>query len=263
MSAKISVRIVALLYLAVLVGAPVVLVLWHTVAGGLGPVWNAVTQPGFLHAFWLSIVIALIAVPLNTIFGVSCALVLVRGHFRGRGLVNTVIDLPLAVSPVVVGLALYIIYGRTSVLGSWFIAHGAPILFALPSMVLAAVFISLPFVVREVAPVLREIGTDAEQAAVTLGASPWQTFRRITFPAVRAAIGYGVVLTTARVLGEFGAVSIVSGRLSGQTETLTLYVQDRFESFDPTGYYTGAVVLALLALATLGSTGLFRPRGAA
>jgi sulfate/thiosulfate transport system permease protein len=159
--------------------------------------------------------------------------------------VNAVVDLPLALSPVVVGLVLLLLYGRDGWLGG----HG--VVFALPGMALATIFVSLPFVVREVVPVLREIGTEQEQAAATLGASALQTFRRVTWPAIRWAVAYGVVLTTARALGEFGAVSVVSGRLAGETESLTLHVQDRYQSFDEVGAYASAVVLALIAVTTL------------
>jgi sulfate transport system permease protein len=161
------------------------------------------------------------------------------------GFVNAIVDLPMALSPVVVGLALLILYGR----GGWLGGHG--VVFALPGMVLATIFVSLPFVVREVVPVLREIGTEQEQAAATLGASTVQTFLRVTWPAIRWATAYGVVLTTARALGEFGAVAVVSGHLVGKTESLTLYVQDRYQSFDETGAYAAAVVLALIAVTTL------------
>jgi sulfate/thiosulfate transport system permease protein len=169
----------------------------------------------------------------------------VRYRFPGAGIFNAVVDLPLALSPVVVGLALLLLYGR----GGWLGGHH--VVFAIPGMVLATIFVSLPFVVREVVPVLREIGTEQEQAAATLGANALQTFRRVTWPAIRWATAYGVVLTTARALGEFGAVSVVSGRLAGQTESLTLYVQDRYQAFDEVGAYASAVVLALIAVATL------------
>jgi sulfate transport system permease protein len=193
----------------------------------------------------VTLILTAIAVPANTIFGVLCALAIVRHRYPGAGIVNAVVDLPLALSPVVVGLALLLLYGR----GGWLGGHG--VVFALPGMVLATIFVSLPFVVREVVPVLREIGTEQEQAAATLGASAVQTFVRVTWPAIRYATAYGVVLTTARALGEFGAVSVVSGRLAGETESLTLFVQDRYQSFDTTGAYAAAVVLALLAMATL------------
>jgi sulfate/thiosulfate transport system permease protein len=161
------------------------------------------------------------------------------------------VDLPFAVSPVVVGLALLLVYGRTGWFGGWLADNGIRVIFSTPGMVLATIFVSLPFVVRETVPVLEEMGTDQEQAAATLGASPWQTFWRITLPAIRWGVGYGVVLTTARALGEFGAVSVVSGRLAGQTETLTLRVQDQFERFNLTGAYAASTLLALMAIAVL------------
>jgi sulfate/thiosulfate transport system permease protein len=212
-----------------------------------------------VHALELTLLIAAIAVPANTIFGILMALALVRTRFPGRGLVNAIVDLPLALSPVVVGLALFLLYGRGGWLGG-LADHGIRILFAVPGMVLATMFVSLPFVVREVVPVLREIGTDQEQAAETLGAAPLQVFRRITFPAIRWAVAYGVVLTTARCIGEFGAVSVVSGRIEGKTETLPLYVQARFEGFDISGAYAASVVLALIAIAVVVGMRAFHPR---
>jgi sulfate/thiosulfate transport system permease protein len=245
MIGKYALRFFSLGYLAVLLVAPVGYVFWRTFEHGVGPAWDAVTTPDALHALKVTLILTAIAVPANTIFGVLCALAIVRHRYPGAGVVNAVVDLPLALSPVVVGLALLLLYGR----GGWLGGHG--IVFALPGMVLATIFVSLPFVVREVVPVLREIGTEQEQAAATLGASALQTFLRVTWPAIRYATAYGVVLTTARALGEFGAVSVVSGRLAGETESLTLYVQDRYQSFDTTGAYAAAVVLALLAMATL------------
>jgi sulfate transport system permease protein len=245
MIGKYALRVFSLGYLAVLLVAPVGYVFWKTFEHGVGPAWDAVTTPDAVHALKVTLILTAIAVPANTIFGVLCALAIVRHRYPGAGIVNAVVDLPLALSPVVVGLALLLLYGR----GGWLGGHG--IVFALPGMVLATIFVSLPFVVREVVPVLREIGTEQEQAAATLGASALQTFLRVTWPAIRYATAYGVVLTTARALGEFGAVSVVSGRLAGETESLTLYVQDRYQSFDTTGAYAAAVVLALLAMATL------------
>jgi sulfate/thiosulfate transport system permease protein len=245
MIGKYALRLFSLGYLAVLLVAPIGYVFWRTFEHGVAPAWDAVTTPDALHALKVTLILTAIAVPANTIFGVLCALAIVRHRYPGAGIVNAVVDLPLALSPVVVGLALLLLYGR----GGWLGGHG--IVFALPGMVLATIFVSLPFVVREVVPVLREIGTEQEQAAATLGASALQTFRRVTWPAIRYATAYGVVLTTARALGEFGAVSVVSGRLAGETESLTLYVQDRYQSFDTTGAYAAAVVLALLAMATL------------
>ena len=251
MSARLGLRAVALGYLGLLLIAPLAIVLWRTFEKGLDPVWAAITDPAALHALWLTVLIALIAVPANTVFGVLCALVVVRQRFRGKTILNAVVDLPFALSPVVVGLALILVYGRDGWLGGWLTEQGIRVIFALPGMVLATIFVSLPFVVREVVPVLREIGTEQEEAAWTLGASPFSTFWRITLPAIRWGVVYGIVLTTARALGEFGAVSVVSGRIAGRTETLTLRVQERFQAFDLVGAYTASVVLAVLALVTL------------
>ncbi len=248
---KVGLRTFALGYLTIILLAPVAVIFYRAFEHGFWPAWHAVTQPDAKHAFILTIELAAIAVPLNTIFGVIMALLIVRHRFRGVGFVNAVVDLPLALSPVVIGLSLLLLYGRQGWFGHWLIRHGYQVLFAMPGMVLATIFVSLPFVVREVVPVLREIGSEQEAAASTLGASGWQTFRRITFPAIRWAVAYGVVLTTARALGEFGAVSVVSGRIIGQTETLTIHVQAAYENFDLVGAYAASVVLALLAIATL------------
>src|SRR5213593_4918018 len=256
MIGKYALRFASLGYLAVLLVAPVGYVFWKTFQHGFGPAWDAVTTPDAVHALKVTIILTAIAVPANTIFGVLAALAIVRHRFRGAGIFNAVVDLPLALSPVVVGLALLLLYGR----GGWLGGHG--IAFALPGMVLATIFVSLPFVVREVVPVLREIGTEQEQAAATLGASWLQTFRRVTWPAIRWATAYGVVLTTARALGEFGAVSVISGRLTGQTETMTLHVEESYQAFDYTGAYAAAVVLAMLAIGTLLAMSVFRPKEA-
>jgi sulfate/thiosulfate transport system permease protein len=248
---RVGVRTIALGYLALLLLAPVAMIFYRTFEHGLAPVWNAMTAPNAVHAFWLSLEIVAIAVPLNTAFGIGMALLLERGRFWGKGLLGVLIDLPFAISPVVVGLTLVLVYGKTGWFGNWLTGHGIQLIFSVPGMVIATAVVSLPFVARETIPVLRELGTDAEQAAETLGASAWQTFWRVTLPGIRWGVVYGVVLTTARALGEFGAVSIVSGRIEGQTQTLPLYVQARFENFDATGAYTAAVVLALLALGTL------------
>jgi len=242
---RFALRSTAIVYLLIVLIGPLAMVFWRTFENGAGDAWAALTTPETIHAFKVTLIIAAIAVPVNTVFGIVCALAIVRQRFAGKGLVNALVDLPLALSPVVVGLSLLILYGR----GGWLGGHH--VVFALPGMVLATMFVSLPFVVREVVPVLREIGTEQEQAAATLGAGAWQTFWRVTWPAIRWATAYGVVLTTARALGEFGAVSVVSGRLSGQTESLTLYVQDRYQSFDEVGAYASAVVLALIAVTTL------------
>jgi sulfate/thiosulfate transport system permease protein len=248
---RIGLRTVALGYLTLLLALPVGFVFYKTFDKGLGAVSDALTTPNAIQALELTLLMVAVAVPLNTAFGVLAALVIVRGRMRGRALLNALIDLPFAISPVVVGLALYLLYGRQGWFGSWFLDHGIQIIFSTPGMILATVFVSLPFVVREVIPVLREIGTSQEEAATTLGASPWQTFWRITLPAIRWGVLYGVVLTTARALGEFGAVSVVSGKILGETDTLPLYVEQRFQAFDLTGAYAASALLAAIALATL------------
>ena len=257
---RYALRFAALGYLAALLLVPLALVFRRAFEDGVGTAWDAVTTPAARHAFLVTIVIALIAVPANTVFGVLCALAIVRRRFPGHGIVNSVVDLPLALSPVVVGLALVLVYGRTGWFGEWLGEHGIRVIFALPGMILATIFVSLPFVVREVVPVLREIGDEQEQAASTLGATSWQTFWRVTLPAIRWGVAYGVVLTTARALGEFGAVAVVSGRIAGRTQTLTQHVGDRFEAFDLVGAYAASVVLALAAVATLLAMNLFKPK---
>jgi sulfate transport system permease protein len=252
-------RFTALGYLAAVLLLPLAMVFFRSFEDGIGPVWEAITYPPALHALKLTLLIAAIAVPANTIFGIVMALALARGSFRGKGVLSVLIDLPLALSPVVVGLSLLLVYGREGWLGEPLLHRGIQVLFSMPGMVLATIFVSLPFVVREVVPVLREIGTEQEQAASVLGAGPWQTFRRVTLPAIRWGVAYGVVLTTARCLGEFGAVSVVSGRIAGSTETMTLHVQERFEAFEYVAAYSTSVVLALVAVATLVIMNLFKP----
>jgi sulfate/thiosulfate transport system permease protein len=247
MTARHGIRALSLGYLAIILVAPVMLIFWRAFEHGLHPFWAAISNATAVHALKLTLEITVIAVPLNTAFGILCAIAIVRHRVPGMGFVNALVDLPLALSPVVVGLALYLLYGRDG----WFGGLPIRVLFALPGMVLATIFVSLPFVVREVVPVLREIGTQQEEAAATLGASALATFRRITLPAIRWAVAYGVVLTTARSLGEFGAVSIVSGGIAGRTQTLTQYVQASYENFDQTGAYAASVLLAMLAIATL------------
>jgi sulfate/thiosulfate transport system permease protein len=259
-ASRLGLRLAALGYLALLLLVPVGVVFYKTFEHGLGGVIDSVTTPAAIHAFQLTLEVALIAVPLNAVFGIVMALALVRGKWRGKALVNAIIDLPFAISPVVIGLALILVYGRDGWLGSWLTGHGIQVIFAVPGMVLATIFVSLPFVVREVAPVLREVGDEQEQAAATLGASSWQTFWRITMPSIRWGIAYGVVLSTARAIGEFGAVSVVSGKISGQTETLTLLVEKRYGNFDVAGAYAASALLAVIALATLLAMTLINPR---
>jgi sulfate transport system permease protein len=257
--ARIGLRTAALGYLFALLFVPVGVVLWRTFEPGLGEVWASVTTPAAIHAFWLTILVTAIAVPLNTVLGILAALVLVRGRFRGRGLLDAIIDIPFAVSPIVIGLSLVLLYGAGGWFGDELAALGIEVVFSVPGIVLATIFVTLPFVVREVVPVLREVGDEQEQAAATLGASRLQAFARITLPAIRWGITYGVVLSTARAIGEFGAVSVVSGRVAGQTETLTLLVERRFQNFDLAGAYAASALLALIALATLLAMTLIKP----
>jgi sulfate/thiosulfate transport system permease protein len=257
---RYGLRTIALAYLALILVLPVGMVFYRTFENGLRPVLQALSDPMTLHALYLTLVIAAVAVPLNTLFGVFCALLMVRRSFPGKSFLSVLIDVPFAVSPVVVGLSLILVYGRTGWFGGWLAENGIRVIFAWPSMVLATIFVSLPFVVREVIPVLQEVGVEQDQAAHTLGATPWQTFWRITLPAIRAGVIYGVILTTARALGEFGAVSIVSGKIAGQTSTLTVHVEERFQQFDLVGAYTSSLVLAVIALVIVLGMTLLRPK---
>lgn len=264
--ARLSLRMVALLYLAMLLLLPLGVVFIRTFEHGLGQAWGWMTTPAAISALYLTLVIAVIAVPLNTIFGVICANVLVRGRARGRAILDALIDLPFVVSPVIVGLALILVYGTGGWFGNWFIEHGIQIIYAPAGMVLATVFVSLPFVVREVAPVLREAGVEQEEAAATLGASSWQTFWRVTLPAIRWGVAYGVVLTSARALGEIGAVLVVSSNVAGSTLTLPLLVYQRESQIGPAataGAYSAAtelIVISLLVLVVMTLLGSRRDR---
>jgi sulfate/thiosulfate transport system permease protein len=255
---RYGMRFLALGYLALLLAIPLVMIFVKTFENGISEPLDSITSPEGQHAFWMTLICVGIAVPLNTVFGVLCALMLVRQNFRGKAVINSLIDLPFAVSPVVIGLALFLVYGVDGFIGGPLSDAGIQIIFSTPGLILATVFVSLPFVVREVMPVLQEIGDDQEQAATTLGSSPWQTFWRITLPSIRWGVTYGVVLATARSLGEFGAVAVVSGRISGQTETLPIFVQSEFDNFNVEGAYAAAIVLALLAVVVLVSMNLLR-----
>jgi sulfate transport system permease protein len=259
--AKYGLRGIALGYLFALLLIPVIMIFGKAFEDGVAHAWEAVTTPEAIHAFYLTVLIAAIAVPLNTIFGIACAIVLVRQNFRGKALLNGLIDLPFAVSPVVIGLSLVLVYGSVDGwFGPWLAEQGIRIIFSVPGMVLATIFVSLPFVVREVVPVLQEIGDDQEQAAATLGANGWQTFWRITLPSIRWGVTYGVVLATARAIGEFGAVAVVSGKIEGKTETATLLVENQYEHFDVAGAYAAALVLAVMALLVLLGMNLIQRR---
>jgi sulfate/thiosulfate transport system permease protein len=248
---KVLLRTAALGYLALLLLGPVAMIAYRTFEHGVGPVWDALTTPAALHALYLSVAVTAIAVPVNLVFGIGAGILLARRRMPAGGLVNLLINLPFAMSPVVIGLALFVLYGRTGWLGSWLAERGIQVLFSFPGIVLATAFVCLPFVVREVVPVLEELGDDQEQAAQTLGANTFQTFWRITLPAMRWALVYGVVLSAARALGEFGAVSIVSGNIVGQTQTLPLLVEERFRDFDRTGAYSAGFLLAVISLLIL------------
>jgi sulfate transport system permease protein len=253
-------RGIVFVYLAFLLVIPLSLIMYRTFEHGVGPVWRSLTTHQALHAIQITLFVSLWAVALNAVFGITAAILIVRHDFRGKRIFNALIDLPLAVSPVVVGLALILVYGRLTPVGRFFDDLGHPIIFALPGMVLATAFVSLPLMVREVMPVLQEIGVEQEQAAWTLGASARQTFKRITFPSIRWAAAYGVVLTLARSLGEFGAVAVVSGRIVDKTQTITLFVQERYENFDAQSAYAASFFLAAIAVLVLLMMNLLRPK---
>ncbi|MFD4429220.1 sulfate ABC transporter permease subunit CysW [Nocardia sp. NPDC058497] len=248
---RLSLRTVALGYLLILLVLPLGIILYRTFERGIGAFIDSITTPAAISAFQLSTLIVAIVVPLNVIFGVITALALVRSKFPGRNLVQGIVDLPIATSPVVVGVSLILLWGA----GGWFGALedvGFKVIFSLPGMVIATIFVTLPFVVREVEPVLHEIGEDQEMAAATLGANGWQTFWRITLPAIRWGLTYGVVLTVARSLGEFGAVIMVSTALRGESQTLTLLVHSRYINDHNTfGAYCAATLLMGMALVVL------------
>jgi len=248
---RYGLRAVALIYLFVLLLVPVGLIFWRAFEHGLVQFWEWITTPAAISALQLSLLIVVIVVPLNVIFGVVTALALVRGRFPGKGFLQAVVDLPFAVSPVVAGVALILLWGY----GGWFggiESLGFRVIFGFPGLVLATLFVTLPFVVREVEPVLHEIGTEQEQAAATLGANAWQTFWRITLPAIRWGLTYGIVLTIARALGEYGAVTMVSSNFPGISQTLTLLVNSRYtDDYNEYGAYAAATLLMMVAIVVL------------
>jgi len=259
-ASRIGLRIVAIAYIGLILLLPVGLLFWRTFEHGVAPVWDQITSASAMHAFRVTLIVAFWAVLGNTIFGVVASLLLVRSRFPGQRVFGALIDLPLAVSPVVVGLALILVYGPNTGAGGWLADRGIDVIFSIPGMVLATIFVSLPFVTRELVPVLVEIGDEQEQAAWTLGASRLQTFGRITLPAIRSALAYGVVLTLARALGEFGAVAVVSGNVIDKTQTATLYVSAQYQNFNQQGAYAVAFALALVAIVALVIANLVRPR---
>ncbi|WNC22171.1 sulfate ABC transporter permease subunit CysW [Thermosynechococcus sp. PP22] len=243
--------VIAIAYLALVLLLPAANVLFQAFHKGVMPFLENLLEPDFLHAVWLTFALALVVVPLNTIFGLCAAWAIARHRFAGRTLLLSIIDLPFSISPVVAGLMLVLVYGRNGWFGGWLQALDIRVIFSFPGMVLATAFVSLPFVAREVIPVLEEIGTEQEEAAKTLGANEWQTFWRVTLPNIRWGLLYGVLLTNARAMGEFGAVAVVSGNVAGLTQTLPLFVEDAYKNYNTESAYAAAVILGLLALVTL------------
>ena len=256
-----ALRFIVVAYVFLLVAWPLGLVATNTFSDGFAAFRDSLSDPSVTHAIQLSVVVALQAVVINTIFGVTISILLVRYRFPGRRLLSILVDLPLAVSPVVVGLALILVYStREGWFGAGLSDAGFQIIFATPGMVMATAFVSLPLVVREVAPVLEEVGTDQEEAARSLGANAVQTFRRITLPAIKWALIYGVVLTLARSLGEFGAVKIVSGNFEGQTQTATLSVEQKYQDFQQQSAYAISFVLASVSVLCIIVVSFLRPK---
>ncbi len=254
-------RLIVVGYVGLLVLVPVILVGWHTFRGGVSPVWHSLTDPDVEHAFEITGLASVVAVALNLVFGVGVSLLLVRSRFFGRRLLSLLIDLPLSVSPIVAGLALILVYGSSGWFGGTLQHWGFQVIYAFPGIVLATVFVSLPLVVREVAPVLEEVGVEQEQAAATLGANGRQTFWRITLPSIKWAVAYGVVLALARALGEFGAVKVVTaGGVAGSTQTVTSLVEQRYGNFDQLTAYAASFVLAAIAVICLIVITIIRPK---
>jgi sulfate/thiosulfate transport system permease protein len=242
---------IAIAYLALVQYIPAINVFVQAFSKGVGPFLSNLTRPAFLHAAWLTLLLAVISLPLNTVFGLCAAWAIARHKFPGRAIVLSIIDLPFSISPVVAGLMIVLLYGRNGWFGPWLQAHDIKIVFAFPGMVLATAFVSMPFVAREVIPVLEEFGKDQEEAARTLGAKDWQIFWRITLPSIRWGLLYGLILTNARAMGEFGAVSVVSGNIADQTQSLPLFVEDAYKQYETEAAFSAAVLLALLAVVTL------------
>jgi sulfate/thiosulfate transport system permease protein len=241
----------ALLFLGGFLFVPLAVVFAQAFGEGTRVYWAALTEPDAVSALRLTALAALVAVPLNTLFGLAAAWAIARFRFPGRALLVTLIDVPFAVSPVVSGLVFVLLFGVQGLFGPWLLAHGIQVVFAVPGILLATMFVTVPFVARELIPVLEEQGSEEEQAALALGASGWQTFRRVTLPNIRWALLYGVVLLNARAIGEFGAVSIVSGHIRGRTTTASLHVEILYNEYNFTAAFAIASVLALMALVTL------------
>jgi len=242
---------VALLFLAAFLLVPAAAVLWEALRGGLQLWWKAVSEPDALSAIRLTLLVAAIAVPLNTFFGVAAAWSLTRFRFRGQNLLLSLIDLPFGVSPVIAGMVTILLFGAQGILGAWCQAHGIRIAFAVPGIVLATVFVTFPFVARELIPFMQQLGTEEEEAALVMGASGWQILTRVTLPNVRWSLFYGVILCNARAMGEFGAVSVVSGHIRGLTNTIPLHVEILYNEYAFRASFAVASLLFLLALVTL------------
>jgi sulfate/thiosulfate transport system permease protein len=242
---------IAMAYLALILLIPALNVFYQTFKDGAGPFLANLRSEDFLAAVRLTLIITLIVLPINTVFGLCAAWAIARHHFPGRALVISILDLPFSVSPVVAGLMIVLLYGRRGWFGGLLENVDFKVIFALPGMVLATAFVTLPFVAREVIPVLEEMGTDQEEAARTLGANDWQIFWRVTLPSIRWGLLYGVILTNARAMGEFGAVSVVSGNIIGKTQTLPLFVEDAYKQYQTQSAFAAAVLLGLLAVVTL------------
>jgi sulfate transport system permease protein len=258
-----TLRLTAVGYVLALVALPVLTVGRRTFAHGLGPVLESLQNPDLISAARLGVIVALISVVINTVFGVGISFLLVRYRFPGRRLLNAVIDLPISISPVVVGIALILVYGRNGWFGGWLEGLGIQVIFATPALVLATVIVALPLVVREVIPVLEEAGTDQDQAAQSLGANARQRFLRITLPTIKWALAYGVVLSLARSLGEFGAVRVVSGSVPGQSQTPTLFVNDSYQEFGPVAEqaaFTAAFALMVVSVVFIIVIAWLRPK---
>ncbi|GGY09527.1 sulfate ABC transporter permease subunit CysW [Paludibacterium paludis] len=248
---RVALTCAALGFLAVFLFAPLIAVFYEALSRGWGLYLAALLEPEARAAVSLTLVTALIAVPLNTVFGLATAWAVARFEFRGKSFLITLIDLPFSISPVVAGLMMVTAFGLNSPLGGWLEAHGFKIIFATPGIVLATVFVTFPFVARELIPLMQSQGDEEEQAARVLGASGWQMFRRVTLPNIKWGLLYGVLLTNARAMGEFGAVSVVSGHIRGETNTIPLHVEILYNEYNFVGAFACASILALLALLTL------------
>ena len=242
---------IAIAYLFLVQYIPAINVFFEAFKKGTGPFLSNLAKPEFLHAAWLTLLLAAISIPVNAVFGLCAAWAIARHKFPGRAIVLSIIDLPFSISPVVAGLMIVLLYGRQGWFGPWLQAHDIKIVFAFPGMLMATAFVSMPFVAREVIPVLEEFGKDQEEAARTLGANDWQTFWRVTLPSIRWGLLYGLILTNARAMGEFGAVSVVSGNIANTTQTLPLFVEDAYKQYETEAAFSAAVLLAFLAVITL------------